>query len=79
MTSFVRNVVSHLMITMTTKNVGLRDKMTPEQKEAIDAYKKSLIRTIDEMIEQMEIVGHNHPYDEGYFQCANNIKDVIEG
>jgi len=27
MTSFVRNVVSHLMITMTTKNVGLRDKM----------------------------------------------------
>ena len=56
-----------------------RDKMTPEQKEAIDAYKQSLIRTIDEMIEQMEIVGHNHPYDEGYFQCANNIKDVVEG
>ena len=53
--------------------------MTPEQKEAIDAYKQSLIRTIDEMIEQMEIVGHNHPYDEGYFQCANNIKDVVEG
>jgi hypothetical protein len=53
--------------------------MTPEQKEAVEAYKKSLVRTIDEMIEQIEIVGYDHSYDEGYFQCAKNIKDVVEG
>jgi hypothetical protein len=52
--------------------------MTLEQNKAIEAYKESLIRTIDEMIEQIELVGHDPSYDEGYLQCANNIKDLLK-
>jgi hypothetical protein len=57
MTSFVRNVVSHLMITMTTKNVGLRDK---KMVEVID-HRAELLFIKSAVWDFAEYVGVHYP------------------